>query len=165
MTEDRNPKAARAIADGKPPLQFIDSAMTHPAARVLASGAEKYGVRNWREVPINASTYIGALRRHTDEWADGSDVDGDSGEHPLAHVVATCNVVLDAIKYGMLVDDRLFADANTASFEPCPICALPANCKDGGRCLTRARWARHTGACSDCIVAGDGISTCSGRCR
>lgn len=111
MTKDLNPKAARASADGKAPLHLIDTAMTHPAARVLASGADKYGVRNWRTVPINASTYVGALRRHIDEWADGSDFDKDSGEHPLAHVAATCNVVLDAIKHGTLVDDRAFAEA------------------------------------------------------
>lgn len=115
MPEDQNPKAAQACADGKLPLHLIDTALTHPTARVLAGGAAKYGVRNWRKVPINASTYIGALRRHTDEWSDGADTDKDSGEHPLAHIAATCNVVLDAIKHGTLVDDRGYADAKTTS--------------------------------------------------
>lgn len=113
-TEDQNPKAAQAAADDKLPLHLIDTALTHPTARVLVGGTIKYGVRNWRKVPINASTYIGALRRHTDEWADGADADKDSGEHPLAHIAATCNVVLDAIKHGTLVDDRGYADAKTA---------------------------------------------------
>lgn len=120
MPEDQNPKAAQACADGKLPLHLIDTALTHPTARVLAGGTTKYGVRNWRKVPINASTYIGALRRHTDEWADGADADKDSGEHPLAHIAATCNVVLDAIKHGTLVDDRAYADAKTADGDDQP---------------------------------------------
>lgn len=136
ITTDLNPKAAQAAADGKLPLHLIDTALTHPTARVLAGGAAKYGVRNWRKVSINASTYIGALRRHTDEWADGSDADKDSGEHPLAHIAATCNVVLDAIKHGTLVDDRAYADAKTASVVKSPVpCVNP-----DGVC-------RHTDVC------------------
>lgn len=108
---DTNPKAARAAADGKLRLELLDTAMTHGVAEVLAHGADKYGVHNWRTVPINASTYVGALRRHVDEWSDGADADHDSGKHPLHHIAATCNVVLDAIKHGTLVDDRNFAEA------------------------------------------------------
>ncbi len=134
VPEDRNPKAARAIADGKPRLDLLDTAMTHGCAEVLATGAARYGQRNWRISPINASTYVGALRRHTDEWADGADADKDSGKHPLHHVAATCNVILDAIKHGTLVDDRDFAESRVAPepgepvgagvSKPHPICGI-----------------------------------------
>lgn len=112
---DNNPKAARATAEGKLRLDLIDTAMTHPTSRVLAHGADKYGKRNWRVEPIYASTYVAALRRHIDAWADGLDADLDSGEHPLAHVSATVDVVLDALKHGTLVDDREAAESKSAN--------------------------------------------------
>ena len=105
MTE--NPKLIQARKDGKVPFEFIPMAPMAAVARVLESGAEKYGVRNWRTDKIKASTYEGAIGRHTFlEWASGVDVDKDSGEHPLAHVIASCLVVLDAMEYGTLIDDR-----------------------------------------------------------
>lgn len=111
---ESNPKAAAAAAAGKLRLELIESAMTHPVARVMAHGADKYGVRNWRTNPIYARTYIGAMRRHIDEWEDGIDADHDSGEHPLAHVASDVQVVLDALKHGTLVDDRDFAESKPA---------------------------------------------------
>jgi hypothetical protein len=103
---DNNPKAARALLDGKAPLEQLILSIFAGAARVMAGGAVKYGVRNWRREPISASTYEGALMRHFSEWQDGHDVDKDSGEHPFSHMIATCMIVLDAIEQGTFVDDR-----------------------------------------------------------
>jgi len=104
---DNNPKAARALLDGKAPMDLIPYRPLAAVARVLAKGAEKYGIRNWREERISASTYIGAIGRHTLlEWAEGVDKDADDGEHPLAHVIACCLLVLDAIEHDTLIDDR-----------------------------------------------------------
>ena len=110
---DTNPKAERARSDGKLRLELLDTAMLHPTAEVLAHGAEKYGVRNWRVNPIHWSTYLGALRRHTDALANGEDIDPDSGQPHLAHISATVNVLLDAAAHGTLVDDRNFAESKT----------------------------------------------------
>lgn len=108
---DSNPKAARAAADGKLRLELVETALTHPLAHVLAHGADKYGVRNWRTQPIEARTYVGAMRRHLDAWADGQNDDPDSGEAHLVHLAACCMVVLDAAAHGTLTDNRDYAEA------------------------------------------------------
>lgn len=105
-TTDNNPKAARALLDGKAPMEQLILSIFAGAARVMRTGAAKYGTRNWRREPISASTYEGALLRHFSEWQDGHDVDKDSGEHPFSHMIATCMIVLDAIEQGTFVDDR-----------------------------------------------------------
>jgi hypothetical protein len=102
-----NPKHIQAMKSGKVPFEMIPMGPMAAVARVLAGGAAKYGVRNWLKDSILASTYEGAIGRHTYlEWAAGIDVDKDSGEHPLAHVIASCLIVMDAEANGMLVDDR-----------------------------------------------------------
>lgn len=103
---DNNPKKARALLDDKDPMEQIPMHVLRGVARVLQGGAEKYGVRNWRTEPVCASTYEGAILRHFAEWQDGSDEDADSGEHPLAHVIASCLLVLDCIDHGTFIDDR-----------------------------------------------------------
>ena len=144
-----NPKQLRAAADGKLRLELLDNAMMHPTAIVLAHGAEKYGVRNWRKVGINASTYIGAIRRHVDAMADGQWLDEDSGQPHLAHVVANCDVMLDAEEQGMMLYDHNYSeilepepdsaekDGRTSWHDwiSCPTCAIPDNCRGRGRCL------------------------------
>ena len=102
-----NPKHIQAQKEGKVPFECIPMGPMAAVARVMKSGADKYGTRNWRKDAILASTYEGALGRHIFlEWASGVDRDADSGEHPLAHVIANCLVVLDAIAYDKLIDDR-----------------------------------------------------------
>ena len=102
-----NPKYIQAQKDGKVPMEFIPWNVLEDVAWVLKSGAEKYGTRNWRIDPILASTYEAAIARHALlEWASGQDLDKDSGRHVLAHVIACCMVVLDAINNGTLIDDR-----------------------------------------------------------
>ncbi len=104
---DNNPKAARALLDGKAPMELIPGKPLAAVARVLEGGAKKYGIRNWLRERISASTYIGAIFRHAIlEWAEGTDIDKDSGEHPLAHVIACCLLVMDAEEHDMLIDDR-----------------------------------------------------------
>ena len=96
--------AAGALKD---PLHLIPAAGTRPTARVLRLGAEKYGQWNFRENQLFLHTYIGAMKRHIEEfWDEGLDKDEESGEHPLAHVIASAMIVLDAIKHGTLIDNR-----------------------------------------------------------
>lgn len=102
-----NPKHIQAQKDGKVPMHLIPWRSLEAVARVMGTGAEKYGERNWRIDEILASTYEGAIARHTLlEWAQGVDADKDSGEHPLAHVAACCLIVLDAIENDTFIDDR-----------------------------------------------------------
>lgn len=107
-----NPKQIQAMKDGKVPMDRIPYGPLAAVARVLDSGAFKYGVKNWRLDEIQATTYVGAIARHALlEWASGIDADKDTGEHPLAHVIACCLVVMDAEAYGTLVDDRLVMES------------------------------------------------------
>ena len=102
-----NPKNVAAMKEGKVPADKIPFGPLADVARVMATGAEKYGVRNWRLDPVLASTYVGAIFRHAMlEGAEGSNIDADSGEHPLAHVIACCLIVMDAEAHGTLMDDR-----------------------------------------------------------
>jgi len=101
-----NPKAIRAQKDGKPPLDKLIWTVLEGDAYIHAHGAEKYGERNWREQPILASTYEGAILRHFLAWAQGEDIDPDSGRNHLYHIRACCAVVLDSMEHGTLIDDR-----------------------------------------------------------
>ncbi len=111
---ETNPKAARAVADGKPRPGLLEAHVRHQIAAVATHGADKYGTRNWRVHPVYIRTYVDAMLRHLDAWAEGEDLDPDSGHHHLAHIGANVNVVLDALKHGTLVDNRDFAESKPA---------------------------------------------------
>jgi hypothetical protein len=107
-----NPKEIQAAKDGKVPADLLPFEHLAAAARVLQTGAVKYGRRNWLVDKIKASTYVGAIFRHAMlEWSTGTNEVEDTGEHPLAHVIACCLVVMDAEKYGTLIDDRFSAES------------------------------------------------------
>lgn len=65
-----------------------------------------YGPYNWREQDIEAMIYVDAAMRHLLAWVDGEGEDGDSGVHPLAHVLATIGILVDAIENKSVIDDR-----------------------------------------------------------
>jgi len=101
-----NPKHIRAQKDGKTPLEYLIYSVLADEAHVLKHGADKYGVRNWRQDAILASTYEGAMLRHFLAWAMGEDTDPDSGYSHLIHLRACAAVCLDAQKAGTFIDDR-----------------------------------------------------------
>ncbi len=109
-----NPKEQRAAADGKAPLEYLESGATDAGeARVMKHGADKYGVKNYTATSIRYKTYIGALRRHLNALADGEDADPDSGENHLFHIRACTTVLLAAQREGTLLDDRLMVEVMT----------------------------------------------------
>lgn len=110
-----NPKAARAVSDGKAPLQFLEAVCNPGEARVLAGGAAKYGRRNFTLTEMRWSTYIGSMRRHLDALASGEDLDPESGEHHLSHLRANAAVLQASEAAGTLVDDRLEASVTERS--------------------------------------------------
>ena len=109
----KNPKQVRAEKDGKVPYEYLVLSVLEDDAYVHKHGGEKYGKRNWTIDEINATTYVGAMFRHYKAWAEGEDLDPDSGKPHLTHLRACCAVVMDADKHGKLIDDRLFAEAKS----------------------------------------------------
>ncbi len=80
-------------------------------SKVMAFGAAKYGVKNWRKQPIRASTYYSAMLRHLIAWYEYSENDDRESSQPhLAHVIANCMILLDAQEQGTLIDDRDFSE-------------------------------------------------------
>lgn len=90
----------------KPPLHLIPPSASIQESLVLHGGATKYGTWNWREKKISLMEYVGAIKRHLDQWVDGQDLDSESGLPHLAHARATTGIMIDAIECGCIVDDR-----------------------------------------------------------
>lgn len=69
---------------GKPPMELLDRFALEQIAKVLAFGAAKYGRDNWRK-GIQLSRLIGASLRHLYAFADGENLDPESGLSHLSH--------------------------------------------------------------------------------
>ncbi len=104
MSDKTNPKDL--LGAKKTPITLLPIEGVRQGALAMKHGADKYGPYNWRDKKVQALIYADAMIRHIYEWIDGFDKDKDSGLHPLAHVVANGALVLDAIKYGNLIDNR-----------------------------------------------------------
>jgi len=102
---DIDPKAIHG--DKKPQLHMIPPAASEAMARALELGARKYGERNWIESQVEYTTYHSAMRRHLDAIMDGEDLDPESTIHHLGHVMASAAIVLDAMRHGTLIDNRV----------------------------------------------------------
>jgi hypothetical protein len=76
------------------------------SAPAHANGADKYGAFNWRENPVQAMTYVAAVKRHLDAWIDGQDNAEDTGIHHFSHILASMNILADAMALGNLIDNR-----------------------------------------------------------
>lgn len=100
-----DPKARHGAA--KPCIHYLPMQPMLDVARVMELGARKYGIKNWREQPVAASTYYSAMFRHLVAWFESlEEMDPESGEHHLAHVIASALLVLDSQERDVLVDDR-----------------------------------------------------------
>ena len=90
----------------KAPLHLIPPTAMEKTAWAHKLGADKYGPYNWRNTRVCATIYIAAMMRHLNAWRDGEDLDPESGITHLAHVVASCNILMDAAACNTLEDDR-----------------------------------------------------------
>ena len=102
--KDNNPKTL--VGASKVPLHLVPPSAKHFLAEALGDGARKYGPYNWRDSKISISTCKAAMERHMDAFWDGEDYAADSGVHHVAHAMACCALILDAMSIDMLVDDR-----------------------------------------------------------
>lgn len=101
---DDNPKSE--LGAQKSPLHLIPPPALMEMGWAMQNGADKYGAYNWRGNTVSASVYQAAAMRHLLAFYQGQDIDPSSGAHHLAHAMACCAIVLDAINHGNLNDDR-----------------------------------------------------------
>lgn len=99
-----NPKDAAALK--RVPMHLLPAVGCVYGAMACRDGAEKYGPYNWRERKISLVWYLGAIDRHLKAVLDGEDDASDSKLPHLAHILATCAILLDAKEAGALIEDR-----------------------------------------------------------
>ena len=71
----------------KPRFDLIPPRAQESMARVLTSGAARYGDNNWKQVQPLEQRYLAAAMRHLNALARGEVTDPDTGEHHGAHVM------------------------------------------------------------------------------
>lgn len=103
-TKLSNPKDV--VGSTKVPMHLWPAVASVWGALAFLDGMLKYGRNNWREDGVRATIYIDAIERHLKRYKEGEDVDEDSGLHPLAHLLASAAIIVDAEASGTLVDDR-----------------------------------------------------------
>lgn len=75
-------------------------------ALALSEGAWKYGRHNYRIAGVRASVYINATLDHLFAWAEGEDIDPDSGFDHIDKAIASLFVLRDSMLEGNWTDDR-----------------------------------------------------------
>lgn len=104
VAEKANPKTV--VGNTKPSITAIPGPAILHCALAMQNGVTKYTKYNWRESRVPAATYVDAAIRHLLSWADGEEIASDSGVHHLAHAMACCAILLDAIEGDHLIDNR-----------------------------------------------------------
>lgn len=99
-----NPK--QAFGAKKPPLAQVPLVALAHASMAFLDGSLKYGYRNWRANPVEAMTYVEAIKRHVMLWAEGEENARDTNVHNLGGVIASAALLLDAQANGTLIDNR-----------------------------------------------------------
>jgi hypothetical protein len=93
-------------AQDKTPMQLLPPEFMEYTAMALEEGAKKYGPFNWREgEPIKLMTYLGAILRHTSCLLSGQWWDKESKLPHVAHIAATCAILIDAWRWDQLDDN------------------------------------------------------------
>jgi len=90
---------------GKPPLSLISRAALEEEARVMAFGAGKYGTHLWRQ-GMDFSRLMDAALRHVYAFADGEDMDKETGLSHLAHARCCLAFLLEYQGKRIGKDDR-----------------------------------------------------------
>lgn len=89
----------------KPPLSLIDRHAIEEIAKVLAFGAKKYEAHNWRK-GIAYSRLLDAAIRHLYAFADGENLDPESGLPHVAHAGCCIVFLLGTMHAHPELDDR-----------------------------------------------------------
>lgn len=91
--------------NNKSPLSLISRRANELEAQALAFGARKYDAWNWAK-GMKWSRLLDAALRHLYAYADGEDLDSESGLSHLAHARCCVGFLLDYEKSHPELDDR-----------------------------------------------------------
>lgn len=72
----------------------------------MLEGALKYGRFNYRVSGVRASVYYDAAVGHITQWAEGEDLDPDTGLSHITKAIASLMVLRDGMLEGNFIDDR-----------------------------------------------------------
>jgi hypothetical protein len=98
-------KEAVKFDAGKPPLGLISRTALEEEAKVLAFGAKKYGRENWR-AGMDFTRLVDAALRHVYAFADGEDLDKETGLSHLAHARCCLAFLVEYQGKSVGTDDR-----------------------------------------------------------
>jgi len=90
----------------KPSMRYIPPIAILKMGEAMCDGVSKYEPFDWRDEPLSLAEFYDKLMRHILDWYNGDDCASDSGIHHLAHLMADCAMVLDAIDLDNVQDDR-----------------------------------------------------------
>ncbi len=90
----------------KPSVRSVSPIATWLEGYVMSTGEEKYGIYNYAEHSMSASTYYDAIRRHLDQWWTGEDQDIETLVTHLAHIRACTGILIEQLANHKLNDDR-----------------------------------------------------------
>lgn len=99
------PVEATKFDGGKAPLSLISRTALEEEAKVLAFGAAKYSTHNWRK-GMDFSRLMDACLRHVYAFADGEDLDKETGLSHLAHARCCLAFLLEYQGMSLGTDDR-----------------------------------------------------------
>ena len=99
-----NPK--QAYGDKKVPLHLFPATAVAVGSLAFFEGSLKYGRGNFRAAPVEAMTYVRACMGHLNAWAEGRDIDPESGLPELGKAIACIAILIDAEAAGSLIDNR-----------------------------------------------------------
>lgn len=101
---DDNPKTAAAAK--KPRMAAVPPIAIMALGTAMQTGADKYGLFNWRDTNVTATVFYNAMLRHLEQWYSGEQHASDTGVHHLAHLMAGAAIILDAEMNNVFIDDR-----------------------------------------------------------
>ena len=92
---------------GKVRMELLPPEFLRGVAEVLTFGAQKYSAGNWASGGgFEWSRLYGALQRHLNAWANGEDIDPESGKSHLYHAGCMLAFLAVHVERKLGTDDR-----------------------------------------------------------
>jgi len=92
--------------EGKLRMDLIPPEADEELAKILTKGAKKYAPRNW-ELGMKWSTCVASLKRHLLAWEKGEDLDPETGESHMSHILCNAAFLVTYIQRKIGEDDRV----------------------------------------------------------